>query len=143
MSLALVVASLFVAQVDAGVSSGSTLRLEVQGVRNARGHVLVALYRPTDGFTETKSTAFRTNKVAAANGTVAIEFNDLPAGSYALAIFHDENDNERIDTGFFGVPVEGFCFSNDARGLFGPPSFKSAALTHSDQGGKHEVHLSY
>lgn len=142
-ALALAVASLLLgADVDGGTSEG-TLRLEVSGVRNDKGHVLVALYRPEDGFSETKATAFRKVNVEAKSGTVVIELSGLPPGQYALAVFHDENDNNQIDTGFLGLPVEGFCFSNDARGLFGPPKFKDAALTHAEQGTKHVVHLKY
>ena len=38
--------------------------------------------------------------------------------------FHDENSNEELDTNFIGIPKEGFGFSNDAFGKFGPKKFK-------------------
>ena len=44
-------------------------------------------------------------------------------------MFHDENDNGRLDENAWGVPTEGYGFSNNARGLLGAPSFDSAQVT--------------
>ncbi len=52
---------------------------------------------------------------------LAIELK-LEAGSYALAAYHDANDNKKIDKSFTGIPTEKYGFSNNARGTFGPPS---------------------
>lgn len=52
-----------------------------------------------------------------------MKFNSLKAGTYAIRYFHDENENGELDTGTFGIPTEGYGFSNDARGFMGPPSF--------------------
>lgn len=56
-----------------------------------------------------------------------LDFVDLPPGSYAVALFHDENDNGRLDKRF-GIPTEGFGFSNNPHLWFGPPSFKAARV---------------
>lgn len=56
-------------------------------------------------------------------------FKNIPDGIYALRFFHDENDNGELDTNFIGIPKEGYGFSNDARGIAGPPSFKAASFT--------------
>ena len=50
-------------------------------------------------------------------------FKDLENGQYAIRYFHDENKNEELDTNFIGIPKEGFGFSNDAIGKFGPKDF--------------------
>ncbi len=36
-----------------------------------------------------------------------ITFPDVAAGTYAVACFHDENGNGKLDTGMFGIPTEG------------------------------------
>jgi uncharacterized protein (DUF2141 family) len=56
-----------------------------------------------------------------------LKFKDLPSGTYALALIHDENGNGKLDT-TFGIPREGFGFSNNPAIHFGPPSFKSAGV---------------
>lgn len=69
------------------------------------------------------------NSVAYSKGIIVdnqsiVEFKDLNAGTYAVQYYHDENNNEKMDTGTFGIPLEGYGFSNDARGFMGPPDFE-------------------
>ena len=61
-------------------------------------------------------------------GTATYSF-ELPNGTYAIGIFVDANYNNEMDRNFFGVPKEQYGFSNDAKGSFGPPSFKDASFT--------------
>ena len=63
-------------------------------------------------------------------GTATYSF-ELPNGTYAIGIFIDTNYNNEMDRNFFGVPKEQYGFSNDAKGSFGPPSFKDASFTVS------------
>ena len=63
-------------------------------------------------------------------GTATYRFV-LPNGTYAIGIFVDANYNNEMDRNFFGVPKEQYGFSNDAKGSFGPPSFKDASFTVS------------
>ena len=61
-------------------------------------------------------------------GTAIYEF-DIPDGTYAVGIFVDVNYNNKMDRNFLGIPKEQYGFSNNAKGNFGPPSFKDAAFT--------------
>ena len=63
-------------------------------------------------------------------GTATYTF-ELPNGTYAIGIFVDANYNNEMDRNFFGIPKEQYGFSNDAKGSFGPPSFKDASFTVS------------
>lgn len=63
-------------------------------------------------------------------GTATYRF-ELPHGTYAIGLFVDANYNNEMDRNIFGVPKEQYGFSNDARGSFGPPSFKEASFTVS------------
>ncbi len=51
---------------------------------------------------------------------------DLPEGDYAISLFHDENENKKLDTNFISIPKEAFGFSNNVLGVMGPPSFENA-----------------
>ena len=52
---------------------------------------------------------------------------DLPYGeNYTIAIFHDVNDNGKMDKNFVGVPKEPYGFSNNARSKWGPPKYEIA-----------------
>lgn len=126
-----------------GGAPAATMQLEISGVRSAKGHVLIAIYRAGDRFSQSGQTAFRKERIVASAGTVTFDLKDLPVDSYALAVFHDENDNLKIDTGLFGIPVEGFCFSKGAMGTFGPPTFKEAAVPHGAAGSAQKLVLKY
>ncbi len=52
------------------------------------------------------------------------------AGTYAIAVLHDEDGDGDMDRDFIGIPQEGYGFSSGARPGFGPPSFDDAAFEH-------------
>jgi len=43
------------------------------------------------------------------------DFEDIPPGTYALVVIHDENMNGKLDTNWVGIPKEGYGFSNDVK----------------------------
>jgi len=110
--------------------SGPNQRISftISNIKNESGHILVALYNSEKGFPDKPSLTYKKQRVKAVKGTVTIVFDDIPPGNYAAGIVHDENDNQTLDTGFFGIPKEGFCFSNQAMGKIGPPSFKASSI---------------
>jgi len=69
---------------------------------------------------------------------VMMHITDLPAGEYALAIFHDENNNGKLDTNWLGIPKEKVAFSKAKMKTFGPPKFKECAFKMSSD---HEIHI--
>lgn len=46
-------------------------------------------------------------------------FDNIPEGTYALSIFHDNQNTGKLRTNAFGIPRDGFGFSNDTMGTFG------------------------
>ena len=71
-----------------------------------------------------------------------LHFTGLAPGTYAIALFHDANGNGRLDTRF-GIPVEGFGFSNNPRLRFGPPGFDAARIVVRDGASSATVNLRY
>ncbi|MFQ5624920.1 MAG: DUF2141 domain-containing protein, partial [Paracoccaceae bacterium] len=70
-------------------------------------------------------------------------FSDLKPGTYAIAVYHDENENRELDRGFLGIPLEGFGFSNDSFIGFGAPDFADAAVTVPGKGTRITIHMIY
>ena len=62
----------------------------------------------------------------------SIVFSDLRPGVYAVVVFHDENDDGKLDKNAIGLPTEAYAISNNARGLLGAPDFKDAAVHITD-----------
>jgi len=122
-------AGLLLAVPGAGPASAdeAQLELEITGVRNATGTIKVAVFDSAEDYELMRDPVASTSLTAVA-GTVTTRIDGLPAGSYAVTIFHDENGNDALDTGRLGIPVEGYGFSNGASGRFGKPSFKKIAI---------------
>jgi len=71
--------------------------------------------------------------VALTTDTVAVVFENLEPGDYAVSVIHDRNNNGKLDTNRLGIPKEGFAFGNNAMGIFGPPSFENAKVSIRDK----------
>jgi uncharacterized protein (DUF2141 family) len=66
---------------------------------------------------------------------------DLPEGTYAVAAYVDINRNGRQDKNFLGIPEEEYGFSNDVRGMFGPPAFTAAEFEIGKTAVTKSIHL--
>jgi uncharacterized protein (DUF2141 family) len=105
------------------------LHVAVDGLRNDKGTVYFCLFSQPDGFPMAFERACRRGKVAVSKGKATIKLGELPPGRYALGVFHDENGNDALDKSTFGVPREGYGFSNNAKPRWnGPPGFEAAAF---------------
>ncbi|OGC13576.1 hypothetical protein A2526_02895 [candidate division WOR-1 bacterium RIFOXYD2_FULL_36_8] len=102
------------------------ITLYIDGFRSDKGVVKIGLFSSKEGFPDQPQKAFKSLISQINNRKSEAIFADIPFGTYAIGILHDENLNNKMDTKFFGIPQEGFGASNDAKGLFGPPSFNDA-----------------
>jgi uncharacterized protein (DUF2141 family) len=108
--------------------SVSVLQVTVQGVSNREGHMLLALFASPDGFPRDADKAVRRMESSIDSSAVAFLIPGVPRGRYACSALHDKNENRKMDTKLFGIPKEGYAFSQNARERFGPPSFDKAAF---------------
>ena len=104
------------------------LSLRIEKLRNDKGHVLCLLFTTQDGFPLDPKKALQSAE-AKVEGKVAVcNFKGLQPGKYAICGFHDENGNEELDLGIFGIPKEGIVSSRNAPARVGPPKFKDAVF---------------
>lgn len=122
-----------------GGAEASELRVTIQGVASSSGTLMVGLYDSQDHFRSAIASAAdagllndRSRLVGiamrAAAGTQSVVFTNLKPGRYAVIAFHDENDNGKLDENTWGVPTEGYGFSNNAEGFLAAPSFRDASV---------------
>lgn len=95
----------------------SELKIEIVNLKSNKGVVLVDLLDKNEESVEDRSCMITDN-------SCTLTFKDLPDESYAVRYFHDENGNDELDTNILGIPKEGFGFSNNAFGRFGPKDFE-------------------
>jgi uncharacterized protein (DUF2141 family) len=98
----------------------------VTDLRSDKGRVYLALFKAGEGFPKHPEKAFRKEMARIKKGTAKAFFDDVPYGEYAISIFHDEDNDAKLAYGTFGIPKEGYGFSNNASSMFGPPSFDKA-----------------
>lgn len=112
----------------AGEPATGSLRVVIENLPSDRGAVRVALWQGPEGFTAAAA-ALAITAARPLDGRAEVTFADLPPGRYAIAAFHDENGNGKLDTNWFGWPAEALGFSNGAWINRGRPSFDSAAFS--------------
>lgn len=103
------------------------LSVRVTALNNDRGRVAVALFASAEAFPDQKR-ALAGKLTRIENGKATVRFENVRPGVYAVAVLHDENENDEMDFNFLGMPLEGYGFSNDASAMFGPPSFEAASF---------------
>jgi uncharacterized protein (DUF2141 family) len=120
-------------------AQANELRVTIHGVASSAGTLMVGLYDSEEHFRSAIANAANlgllndTSRLVgiamrAVVGTQSVVFTNLKPGAYGIIVFHDENDNGKLDENAWGVPTEGYGFSNNAEGFLAAPSFKKAAV---------------
>ncbi len=99
--------------------------LIVEGITEKTGEVRIAMFNSESTYSE-KENPLHTVVLPADTSKISWEDKELPFGVYAIAVYHDKNINEMLDTNVLGIPKEAYGFSNNARGRFGPASWNDA-----------------
>ena len=94
-----------------------TLEIEITEIRNNTGNIMLQLFDENE-----KVLSQEIGKII--EKKCLFVFKILKAGKYAVRYYHDENSNSQMETNMFGKPTEGYGFSNNVTGPFGPPPFK-------------------
>lgn len=123
---------------SAAASHAADLSIRVDGARGAQGAIRVALFDSADHFLKR---ALQSASAPARDGAMTLEIKDLAPGQYAIAAYHDANDNGKMDRNMMGIPLEATGFSNDALGNMGPPAFEAARFALPAAGSAIQVTL--
>ena len=80
-------------------SSCPGIHVKILNIRNSTGTVDCALFDSPEGFPiEVLRSATKVMVMKVRNTEARCDFEDIPAGTYALAVIHDENMNGKLDT---------------------------------------------
>jgi uncharacterized protein (DUF2141 family) len=129
--------------VAAEKDSSGTIIIEMVNFKNDQGKVRVSLFASKDGFPNDykKAHAYITETINTERTRVV--FEDVPYGEYAIGILHDENMDSKLNTNWLGMPKEGIAASNNAKAMFGPPSFEKASFILNADSLKQEIKIEY
>lgn len=109
-------------------SQTANITFTVNNVKSNKGTVKVCLFNTETGFPEKPNLAFKCVNTTAIKGVMQIKIEGITPDNYAIAAFQDENNDEKVNTNFLGIPKEPTGASNGAKGKMGPPKFGDAVL---------------
>lgn len=110
-------------------AQAADIEFNIQGVRSDEGKLYIQLFKGEENYQSGQPES--ANIVKAKSGAVKISFNNVDEGVYAVRFYHDENNNGEMETNMFGMPTEGYGFSNDAKPNYGPVDFSEMKFTVS------------
>lgn len=115
--------------------------VEVNGLRKAKGRVLVALHDDRWAFPSHWERAAAATNVQAQAGTVTAALQLPRPGRFALIVVHDEDADGRMKKNVLGLPREGFATGRNATELEFP--FFEPALRDWTHGTRVAVRVLY
>jgi uncharacterized protein (DUF2141 family) len=137
-----VIAGAMLASVAAASAQAGKVGVTISGLRSSDGVVRCGLYASAAGFRQ-PGREMRGATAPIRGQSATCVFSKLPAGTYAVAVFHAEHNESRIETGAFGKPKQGYGFSGNPSSGFGPPSFSAAAFEYHGGNQALQVTLQY
>ena len=93
------------------------LDIEILELRNNNGNIMLQVFDSTQKVITQEKCAIKDNKSS-------FSVPNLTLGKYAVRYYHDENMNGKMETNLLVKPTEGYGFSNNVIGKFGPPPFE-------------------
>lgn len=98
-------------------NSQCSIEIEISGIRSNEGKIMLQLLDENQKILTQKMCEIKNNKSV-------ISIPNLNRDKYAIRYYHDENQNGKMDANLVGKPTEGYGFSNNVIGKFGPPPFE-------------------
>ncbi len=104
------------------------LEIRITNAKSDQGKIRVLIFSSESGFPDQPQKALRSISLDPKNKGCELAFSNLPHGKYAISVIHDENNDGKMTTNFFGYPNERFGFSNNPKIYLGPPTFEKATF---------------
>jgi len=110
------------------------IHVKILDIKNSIGSVACALFESPAGFpSEFLHSATNVMIIKIRKAQARCDFEDIPPGTYAMVVIHDENMNGKLDANLLGITTEGYGFSKDAKKWFGTPTFSDASFLYDGQ----------
>lgn len=111
ISILITITSIFIDELENKTNTTkNNLKVVIDGVRSNEGKIVVAVFKDQEGFKSRNPVKrIEFNKINLDKNKIVL---NLEPGIYGISILDDENDNNKMDYNFFGMPKEGFGFSN-------------------------------
>ena len=117
----------FIFSINLTMQDSASLTLTFSGIKKPIGQLMVAL-------NDVEGKMIQGYQVPVTKtGDLVYTIKNIKPGKYTMAVFHDINMDEKLNTNMLGIPTEPYGFSNNARGTFGPPSLADQTFSVSSE----------
>lgn len=114
---------------SAAARAQSKIVARIGNVRNDRGVCQVCLFNNAASFNGDGGTPVQCVQAPVKDGLSEARFENIPPGAYAIMVFHDANNNRKLDQNFLGIPKEGYGASRNKLPFAGAPGFEENKFT--------------
>ncbi|MEH2316393.1 DUF2141 domain-containing protein [Nostoc sp.] len=119
------------------------LTREIDGLKNKEGQVCASIFASSEGFPSDRDRVLQKQCTKITDTPLIISFHNLKAGIYAVAVFHDQNNDYTLNSNIFGIPKEGFGFSSNPEIRTRAPKFSEAAFLVAGPDTNIQIQLKY
>jgi uncharacterized protein (DUF2141 family) len=128
---------------DAKANFNGKLTVEIDGLKNKEGQICASIFASSQGFPSDRDRVLQKQCTKITDTPLPITFENLKAGSYAVAVFHDQNNDRTLNTNILGIPSEGFGFSSNPEIRTRAPKFGEAAFLVAGPDTNIQIQLKY
>lgn len=104
-------------------SAQGRVEAEITNFESSKGTCRACLFNNAASFTGEGGEPYRCVEVPVTGKKVQVVFDNVAAGTYALFVLHDANNNKKMDKNFVGIPKEGYGASRNKLPFAAAPSF--------------------
>lgn len=105
------------------------IEVVIPKISNNNGTVIFGIYNSEGNFN--KRVALQNITSSIENNSTKVTFKNIPTGTYAIACYHDSNDNKKMDFDGY-MPIEDYGSTNNVMRM-GPPQFNDAKFEVNDK----------
>lgn len=107
----------------------TNLTITFQNIRSPKGQVIVSLYSDKEQYYDHPKFYHMFEKKNVEDGKMTVTVKDIQPGEYALSFLDDENSSNKMEYSWYGIPKEGFGFSNNQKAsITGAPSYEKCLV---------------
>ena len=123
----------------AAASAQSNITVAISNIKNNNGVCRVCIFDDAAAFNG-KGKPVQCVTASVSNKAATARFENLSAGTYAISVFHDANNNNNFDVNFLGMPKEGYGASRNKLPFAAAPDFKANQFVLK-QGQQIQLHI--
>jgi len=115
-----------------GAQAQSKVIADVSNFVSDKGSCRACLFNSASSFKGESGDPVQCVQVAVTNKQSQVQFDNVPAGTYAIFLFHDTNNNNKMDKNFMGIPKEGYGASQNKLPFASAPGFNENKFSVSN-----------